>query len=48
MEAFGTCVHGLASAKERLVHPSAINPVELMDLFRQLAKFTNFTADACP
>lgn len=39
MESFDICVRGLTSATQLLVHPSVINPAELMDLFHKLAEF---------
>lgn len=39
MEAFRICVRGFASAMHLLVHPSAVTPAELMDLFREIAEF---------
>lgn len=39
MESFGICVGGLASSVHLLVHPSAITPADLMDLFGQNGEF---------
>lgn len=39
MEEFGICVRVLESAVEMIMHPSAVAPVKLMDLYLQLAKF---------
>lgn len=39
MESFGICVRGLALAAQLLLHPSAVKPAELMDLFRKLGEF---------
>lgn len=39
MESLGICVRGLADAVELLIHPSAMTPAEVMDLYRQLGAY---------